>query len=174
MLDNLNTLKIFFESPLKEFNVRGIARILEIAPATASKQLKKFAKKQVLIEKKERGFNLYKANLEGVFYHDLKVFYNLTKIRKSGIIESLNKFYFKPIIILFGSFAKATDIAESDIDLAIISENKKDFPELKEFENKLKREIQLFVVKDLKEIKNKYLLNNILNGIVIQGEVKWI
>ena len=35
MFKELNILKVFFESPNKEFNVREIARIVKIAPAQA-------------------------------------------------------------------------------------------------------------------------------------------
>jgi predicted nucleotidyltransferase len=173
MLKELNMLKPFFESPNSEFNVRQIARILKIAPATASKELKALTSSKVLLENKERGFNLYRARLEDDSYKDLKVFYNIKKMKGSGVIEEINKFYLKPTIILYGSFSKGTYVEQSDIDLVVVSENEKQFTKLKEFEKKLGREIQLFVVKDLKDLKNKFLIANVLNGIVLQGEIRW-
>jgi len=73
MFKELNNLKVFFESPAREFNVRETARILKIAPATASKRLKEFAKKGILKERKERFLNLYKPNFESELYLDLKL-----------------------------------------------------------------------------------------------------
>ena len=40
MFKELNTMKIFLEEPNREFNIREASRILKIAPATASKELK--------------------------------------------------------------------------------------------------------------------------------------
>ncbi len=53
-LEEFNILKIFFEDPNTEFNTREIARIVKISPATASKKLKTFAKKEIIKERKER------------------------------------------------------------------------------------------------------------------------
>ncbi len=174
MFKELNTLKVFFEEPTREFNVREVARILKISPATASKELKEMTKKGLLNERHERVLKLYKANLEGDFYKDLKVFYNIRKIKESGLIDAMNKFYLKPAIVLFGSYANGSDIETSDIDLLIMSENTKDLPELKTFEKKLKTKVHLFICKELKDLKNEQLVNNILNGIMIQGKIKWI
>lgn len=173
MFKELNILRIFFENPTKEFNVREIARILKIAPATSSKELKGLAKEGLLKERKERLLNLYKADLEQDNYKDLKVYYNLRKIKESGLIESLNKFYLKPTILLFGSAARGEDTETSDFDLLVISEKTKEFPETEKFEKKINRKLQFFVARDIKEIKNKHLINNILNGIQLQGGVKW-
>lgn len=174
MFKELNILKIFFESPSKEFNVREIARIVKIAPATASKQLKNFYLQEILKEKKERNLNLYKANFDSDYYIDLKRFYNIRKIKDSGLIKELNEFYLKPTIILFGSAFYGLDTENSDIDLVIISEKKKEFNNIKKFEKKLNRRIQIFAVKDIKELKNEHLINNVLNGMIIQGAIKWI
>ena len=174
MFKELNNLKIFFEFPIREFNVREVARILKITPATASTQLKSFAKKGFLKQRKERNFIFYKANLENRVYIDSKIFYNIIKIRKSGLIEDLNKFYIKPTIILFGSYAQGLDIENSDIDLLIISEKKSSFNQVNKYKKKLNRDIQLFVVKKIQNLKNEHLINNVLNGITLQGELKWI
>ena len=174
MFKELNILKIFLESPTKEFNVREAARTLKITPATASSKLKFFSKDGLLKGRKERNLLLYRADLDRDKFRDLKLFYNIRKLKESGFVEELNKFYLKPAIILFGSAAYGLDTEESDMDLAIISENKKDFPSLKQFEKKLNRRLQLFVVSNIKDLKNKHLINNVLNGRVIQGEVKWI
>ena len=173
MFKELNTLKIFLENPTKEFSVREVARILKISPATASNRLREFAKRSVLIERKERMLKLYKANVESDLYKDIKIFYNIRKLKESGLIDELNKFYLKPTIVLFGSYSKGLDTETSDIDILVISEKRK-LINLTKFEKKLKRKIQLFVVEDVKELKNEHLINSVLNGITLQGMVKWI
>ncbi|MEK6907535.1 MAG: winged helix-turn-helix domain-containing protein, partial [Nanoarchaeota archaeon] len=99
MFKEFKTLKIFFEEPSREFNVREIARILKKSPTTISKNLKNFSEIGILKERKERIFNLYKANLENDYYRDIKVFYAIRKIKDSGFLEEINKFYLKPAVI---------------------------------------------------------------------------
>ena len=170
---NIDTLKIFFEEPSREFNVREISRILKISPATASKELKELARRNFLKERKERIFILYKANLESDDYKDLKLYYNVRKLRESGLIDALNRFYLKPAIILFGSAVHGLDTETSDFDLLVISEKTKEFPDTKKFEEKINRRLQLLVVRDLKDLKNQYLISNVLNGMTMQGNIRW-
>ncbi len=174
MLKELNILKSFFEEPIREFNVREMARIIRISPATASKDLKSLMKSGILKGRKERTATLYRANLESDLYRDLKVFYNVRKIRESGLLEALDSFYLKPAVVLFGSAAFGMDTETSDFDLVVVSENTKEFRDLKNFEQRIKREIQLFVVNEIKDLRNGHLINNVLNGVVIQGRIKWI
>jgi len=173
MFKEINILRLFFEESTREFNVREIARILKISPAAASYKLKALANKSLLRERKERMLILYKANLESELYQDSKVFYNVRKIKESGLIKELNKFYLKPTIILFGSITFGLDTETSDIDLLIISEKKKEFTQRSKFEKKLNRPIQILIVKEVKELKNKHLISNIINGIVLQGKIRW-
>jgi len=170
---NTDILKISFEEPSKEFNVREVARILKISPATASKELKSLAKMNFLKERKERIFILYRANLESDDYRDLKTYYNVRKLKESGFVDALNNFYLKPTIVLFGSASNGIDTETSDFDLVIISE-KTDMIDVKKFEEKINRKIQLLVVRDIKDLKNEHLINNVLNGLVIQGKIRWI
>lgn len=174
MFKEMNVLELFFKDPLREFHVREVAQLLKITPATASKKLKQFKEAGVLQYRKEIILDFYKANLENEHYRDLKKYHAVRKLKESGFVEAINRFYLKPAIILFGSAAHGLDTSESDVDLVIISEKKKEFTELEKFEKKINRNIQLFVHHNIKNVKNKHLLNNILNGVVIQGEIKWI
>ena len=140
MFNEFNTLKLFFEEPNREFNVREVARILKISPPTVSTRLKGFAKEGVLKFRKERMLDLYKANLDDENYIDLKVFYLVYRLKVSGLIDYLNEAYLKPVIVLFGSGADGLDTEMSDVDLLIVSEKTK-VVDCKKFEKKLKRKI---------------------------------
>ncbi len=174
MFKELNIMRLFFEEPTREFNVREVARLLNTSPATASKELKLLSKKNLLMQRKEKLWNFYRSDLDSDFYRDLKIFYNLRKIKDSGLIDSLNKFYLKQTIVLFGSSASGLDTETSDFDLLIISEKTNEFPEIKKFEKKMNRKLQFFVVGDIRSMKNEHLINNIINGITLQGKIKWI
>ena len=173
MFKEINILRLFFEEPTREFNVREVARLAKTAPATASSRLKEFAKQSILKHRKERMLDLHRADLESASYRDLKLYYTIRKLRESGLIESLNEFYLKPTIILFGSCSKGIDTETSDMDMVIISEKTKEFPSREEYGKKLRKELQLFAVKSLKGLKNEHLISNVLNGIVLEGELVW-
>ena len=86
-----------------------------------------------------------------------------------SLFEEIEKEFVSPVIILFGSFAKTEVSKNSDIDIAVFSVSKKKI-NLKKYEKKYGREIQLFVFKDRKKLeKNEDLLNNILNGFIVSG-----
>jgi len=174
MFNNLNTLRIFFDEPTREFSVRETSRILKISPATASMHLKEISNNGILSARKERMLMLYKSNLENDLYKDIKLFYNMRRIKESGLVDKLNKFYLKPTIIFFGSGASGMDTETSDFDIVIISEKTSKISNLEAIEKKLKRKVQIFAVKNIKELKNNHLINNILNGITLQGGIKWI
>lgn len=174
MFKKLNTLRPFLEAPNTEYNVREIGRILEINPATISKRLKELKDEGYIQYRKERMLDLYKADLDSDKYRDLKVYYTIRQLKDTGLIKAINRFYLKPTIILFGSSSKGMDTENSDVDILIITENKKQLPETKIFEQRLKRKIQLFIHKNINEIKNEHLINNILNGITLQGNIRWI
>ncbi len=174
MFKYLNILKLFFEEPDREFGVREAARLLKISPATTSKELKKLANEGLLKGRKERIFCFYRADQENDYYKDLKLFYNTRKIRDSGLIDALNRFYLKPTIVFFGSGAAGLDTKTSDFDLLVLSEKTKSFEDVEAFEKRLNRRIHMIVAGEVGDIKNEHLVNNILNGIVLQGRIKWI
>jgi len=69
----------------------------------------------------------------------------------TGLVSRLIDFYNVPeCICLFGSYAKGEDIGESDIDLAIVTSNKK-LSDLGSYEETLKRKISIHLVKDVKK-----------------------
>jgi DNA-binding transcriptional ArsR family regulator len=172
MFKELNILGPFFRDPEREYHIREIASILEISPATASKKLKVLYESGVLKHRKLKMLDLFKANQDSEQYRDIKLFSNISALRESGLIEALNQHFLKPTIILFGSAAFGLDTKKSDFDICLISEVISEF-DASLFEKKLGKGIQLFVNKNLKDIKNKQLVNSILSGITIQGEIQW-
>jgi len=173
MFKELNILRFFFELPNKDFNVREIARLAKITPATSSRQLKILHNKGLLTYRKERILDFYRVNTASDEYRDLKSYYNIRKLKESGLINALNKHYIKPAIILYGSASKGLDTEQSDFDMVVVSEKTTITPGLKGYERKLNRRIHIFAVRDIKDLKNPHLINNVLNGIIIQGEIKW-
>ena len=166
-------LDCFMINPEKEYHIRELARLTKKSPTTISKYLKMQEKTGILKSHRKFGHLLFKANTESSSFRDLKRFYNIKKLRDSGLIDFLVRHFNNPeAIVLFGSYCKGEDIPESDIDMLIITQLKKEVS-LERFEKILNRRIHLLLhsnndIKTMK-VKNKELLNNMLNGVVLYG-----
>ena len=170
----LTILKPFFEDPNRKFSIRELSRILKINHTTIRQYLSKLSKDGFLSSKKERVYSFYQLILSKKALN-LKLYYNLEKIRESGIIEDLQKNYDLPVIVLFGSYASAMDDKTSDIDICLISNIKKEF-DAERYKNGLNRSISLhnFTKESWEKAKksNSNLINNICNGITLSGELE--
>ncbi len=174
METKINILKPFFENPNKEFQIRELSRLLNINHTTIRQYLLKLVKEGLIEIKKRKPYDYFKANINKKFLN-LKLFFNLEKLRESNIIEQIERDYDYPTIILFGSYASATDDSKSDIDLFVLTEVKKD-KNYSKFEGKLNRKITLHLFSKDKfnstRNKNPELLNNIVNGITLSGKLE--
>lgn len=166
----MNIMRVFFEYPEEEFGVRKTARILGIAPASASKELKKLAAFGLLREKKEHNMNLYSAALENEIYRDMKIFYTIWKIRSSGVTKYIQRELGKCAIVLVGMGAMGLDNQESGINLIIFSE-KNEKLDFERFSKKINRELKAKVVGSMSEL-NEEEKEELLNGVVIEGILK--
>jgi len=167
MLELINKLIPFFEDCYRRIGVREYSKIAGVSPPTASKILNEYYKENLLKMEKDRCYLFFYANKES------KIFIELSKIywfyRLGNLFDFLNKSFISPTIILFGSLSKGEAKQDSDIDIAIIAHKKE--INIKKFEVKLKRKIELFLFESVKDIKEE-IRNNIINGYVLVGKIK--
>ncbi|MFH0906221.1 MAG: nucleotidyltransferase domain-containing protein [archaeon] len=168
MLNIINNLKPFFEDCYRRINVREYSRLMKISPPTASKILSELNKEGLLLREKDRNYIFYYANKNDQIFLDLSRIY--WKIKLNELVNFFDKNLTDFSVILFGSLSRAETKKDSDIDLCIIGHKKE--INLKNFENKLKRKIQLFFFSSLENIKSKELTNNIINGCLLKGRLK--
>ena len=171
----ISILRVFFEKPNSLFHIREIAKLTKINHTTVRKYLKQFEKDGYLTIKPTAPYTTYKANTTSKKYLNLKLYYNLEKIRESGLIENLEKHYNYPTIVLFGSYAKATDDEKSDLDICIISQTRSQI-NFKSYEAIIKRPISPHLFNKIQwaiaKQKNPNLINSICNGIVLSGQLE--
>ncbi len=170
-------LEVLFEEPDRDFHIRLLARRTGLHPNTVIKVTAMLAQEGLITKEKskETNFHIIRANTSNRMFRLAKLFFNINKIYTSGIIDALNDTFAYPTIILFGSYAKAENTKESDIDLFIITAEKKHF-NTDAFLEKLDAEIQLFVhtKSEFGKVKkqNKELINNVMNGIILEGYIE--
>ena len=167
---NNKILQFFFRNPTKTFHLREIARQTKLSAAGALKSLRRLEKSSLVIRQKTKATDNFKAQLENKEFRNLKYVYNIYSIKNSGLMDYLNEKYgFPEAVILFGSYSKGEDLETSDIDIAIITKKERSF-DLSKYEKMLERKIAIHEISI--EKASKEFLNNLINGIVMEGYLK--
>ena len=170
----LTILKPFFEAPNRKYSIRQLSRTLKINHTTVRQHLNALVREGFLSLKKEGVYSFYSILMSKKTLN-LKLYYNLEKVRKSALVEDLEKAYDLPVIVLFGSYATATDDEDSDIDICIVSNIKKEF-KTEGYDKVLNRRVSLLRFSkdswDSAKKSNQNLVNSICNGIVLSGELE--
>lgn len=165
-------LSVFFDNPSKKFNLKEISILLNLAHTSVKNELNFLIKQTLLFtdfeSRGKRKFPYYFANSSNENFIKFKQLYNLSLLYNSGIIEYLKNKTMPNSILLFGSFFRGEDSENSDIDLFIESEIIN--LDLRKFEKKLKRKINLTFNPNINNLK-KTFLNNLINGIVLYGSI---
>ena len=164
--NKLRVLHLFFEKPTHGFSLREIERVGKLGLPSVRRYMDELYHSDFVVRKKVHHMTLWYAHRENQRFKRYLRFYNIEKLYESGLIDYINKELSYPTIILFGSCAKGENIETSDIDIYVQSPEKK--LDVSFYEKKLGT-IQVFVHRTLRDIKNKNLVNNIINGIALEG-----
>ncbi|MFH0875135.1 MAG: nucleotidyltransferase domain-containing protein [archaeon] len=157
---------VFLENPTKKHHIREIGRKINLATTSVKKHVDSLIKEELILEKHDDIFKYYIGNFDNNNFRFYKKINNLLNLKKSGLIEYIEKTCSPDTIIMFGSYSKGEDIETSDIDLYVQSE--KYDVELNKFEKKLNKQIQLFFYSSINDVAVN-LRNNIINGTKVSG-----
>ena len=174
-IDNRSAvMALFLDNPKRSYHVRGVARALVISPRTAKKYLSVLARDGMLIREKSGIYENYRADRQSQEFRDLKVFHTIRKLRACGVIGFLESKFNYPAIMLYGSAARGEDDEGSDIDIFVVTKTKTDEIDTGAFAKKLGHNLHVIIMgeSDLRSGKNKELVNNALNGMVVSGFVE--
>ena len=156
----------FLQNPTIKLRVRQIERTVKVPLPSAIRYAKELEKEEILKSDKITDVTFYSAYRVSQKYLLEKKLYNIKNLYDTGLMQKLKEDYDNCSIILFGSYSKGEDTEKSDIDIYLEYPSQKE-ANLNEFEKKLGRKIELFIHKNIREIKNIELANNIINGIVL-------
>lgn len=160
-------LNFFLDHPGKDFIEREIKKVTKLSKSGINYALKELVGVQAVYRNKKGKINLYSLDYKHPLVKQLKVLKTITYLQP--LIRKLKTVSSK--IILFGSASRGEDIPESDIDLFIFSNNKKEDIECEMNKLKLKRKVQLVVRTELghTELKNRdpIFYEQVQRGIVV-------
>ncbi|MCR4327267.1 MAG: nucleotidyltransferase domain-containing protein [Nanoarchaeota archaeon] len=170
--------EIFIRLDKSEMHQRELERILGINQTNIRRALLKMESEN-LVDKKEVGKSkiyFVKDSLEARIYTQIVENYKLIKaIEKPKIRKVLEEIYKKillnkinsdSVIVLFGSYAKNRETKNSDIDIYLNSNSRKEKDEIEEIDGKINVVAGSFDKNNLlyAEIKKDHVILNNLNG----------
>lgn len=164
----LRIKEYFFVNPLAKLRLREMERTLKLPLPSLERYTKELIEEGILKIMKIGNVKFYTADRSNENYIIEKRLFNIKQLYNSGLIKHIKEILNNPTIVVFGSYSKGEDTEESDIDIYIKSISKRKV-DLRKFEKRLNRKIQLFTFKNLNQIENLHLKNNILNGIILNG-----
>lgn len=161
----MKVLEIFFKEPTSIHFIKEISKKIKLAPPSVRLHMADLIKEKFIVRKESKPFDGYVANRENESFIYSKRFYNFLSLEplKNYIMENL----YPKSLVLFGSYCLGEDVEESDIDILIVSNSKKDI-DLLSFEKTLSRKINFIFVKNIKDLDEK-IQAKIKNGIVLGG-----
>lgn len=165
-INEQKVMDFFLTSPSALVSARQLARKLRITHPTVLAALQKINRSGIVKREVHGTALLWEGNTEGAKYMLFKKISNLNKIYFSNLLEEIASKTSPNAIVLFGSYSRGEDTEESDIDIFVQSREKS--IELKSYEKKLKRKINITFGPALQNLSKEFL-NNLINGIVVYG-----
>jgi predicted nucleotidyltransferase len=112
----------FFSHSGESYSVRQLASILGDDPSNLSKEMSKLEDLGILISSRERNLKRFQVNQECAFGPELKGLMQKTIGIMGRLRSALQAAKGIDFAFVYGSFAKGTENAESDIDLLIVGD----------------------------------------------------
>ncbi len=169
----IKVMQVLLADPGKVYSLRELATASTTSKGATASALE-FMKSLSMVRQDNVGLaHQYRADLESPFVRQWKVLFNLEELSNAGILEEIReKMPEATSVVLYGSLAKGTNDANSDLDLLVIDDAKK--RAIPRIGKNLAREPNLMVL-DLNEWKalakkNKVFYENVvLDSIALAG-----
>ena len=143
-----------------------IAKNIPISAGSANQTLKSLFKKEMVTLQKKGKMNFYTLNIDNPLVRQYKITQTIAEL--NGLISDLKSLTKR--IILFGSCAEGIDTQDSDIDLAVISQEKEKARQIVR-KKEASKNIQALIYNSgefqLIEDKDKPLYERIQKGIIL-------
>ena len=113
--------RLLFGCTSPELHNREIVRRAGLSESAVRQELGKLTRLDLIVRRKDGNRIYYKANKSHPLYQDIKQMV----LKTNGLVDILNSVLPKPeihVAFVFGSLAKGTETATSDIDIMIIGE----------------------------------------------------
>jgi len=163
-------LELFFNYSTKPWHFEKIVKKTKMSRSNVTKWLKRFVKEGLVKRVKEKGkMPYFVCDIDNPAFFNRKTLFGLEKLYVSNLLNHLVSLKKARTVVVFGSIARGEWDPKSDVDIFIYGSDE-DF-EIHKYESLLKREMQVFVAKNKKDLNSmgSSLLKNIATGFFVKG-----
>lgn len=165
-------LALFFCNPEKSFLLSEVIDKAQAGSGSVQREVQRLKASQLITLYKQGREKRYQANPDAPIFMELCNLFAKTQGSKQQLIQALQPLDKQiKLALIYGSFAKGTDHANSDIDLLLVSDNltlEEVFSTLEPVEKKLERTVNptLYTTPEFKARREKQhpFLTKLLNG----------
>lgn len=163
----IKLLRFLLDNPMKDFYEREISNKSGVSIGATNKMLKTFAELSIIKREKRGKMYFYRVSMESPIARQFKILFNVLEI--NDFLERIRPLTMK--IILFGSCAEGTDTEESDMDIFILTKDKKAVLAAMRQATRPERRISPIIIETLQlpafKKENAPLYEKIKSGIVL-------
>lgn len=155
--NSLLILRFLFANPDKQYYMQELARLLGKKAGVLQKAINYLVSERIILDERRGNLRFFSINQKHPLYEELRKIIFKTIGVEGTLREMLSKIKDINFAFLYGSFAKDTSDAISDIDLCIIGKVKmRDInPTITKTEKAFQREIN-YIIYSVKEFRDKY------------------
>ena len=166
-----SVLEPFFNSA-KYWHFDELLEKIKISRPQLSFWLKKFVGEGIILRVKPKGKRpYYQYNFDSPSFKNKKRLFGLNTLNRAGLLDHLSELKGAEVVILFGSFSRSDWYEHSDIDIFVYGSDEN--LEQGKYELKLRRDIQVHLAKNKKDLKKmSTLLPYIIAGDFIKGSIQ--
>lgn len=165
-LDKLDwkVLKQISEDPYRKFYLRKISKELKISPSSTKKAVDILEKNKLIKTERFGNLRIISGNTDEILFKQFKQINNLEMLK-----PLVDKLLPAITIGLYGSYAKGENTPESDIDMILITNKKKEVPN--EYKGRT-LQIKRFTPAewDRQKKENPAYVREVTKGITLYGE----
>jgi predicted nucleotidyltransferase len=148
--------QLYFSKPESSFYLRELERILRIPVSIIRKELMRLEEEGVFVSEKKGNLVFYRLNTAYPLFDELKSIVRKTIGIEGVLKEAISKIKGIKAAFIYGSVAKNTERADSDVDLFLLGEIDEDqlIRQLNQIEKTIKRDVN-YTIFSLDEYKKK-------------------
>jgi predicted nucleotidyltransferase len=138
-------LAVLISQPDQEYYLSELGNVLQKHPGTFQKGINSLEKRGIIISRRKGNQRFFRINTNNPLFEEIKGIVQKTEGAEGLLRELINRIKYISIAIIYGTYAKNSLRADSDIDLLVVADNPKAedilLDKLEYIEKKLQREI---------------------------------
>ena len=169
-------LEFFLKNPYSIIHIKGLARELKVSPRTVEIYFREYEKSDLLIEERVANICQFFLNNDNPISQELKKIWFLLVLQETNFIDDfINKNPYISTLALYGGYSSGEFSEDSDIDLLIITQQRKlDLKSIQIIEKTFNKHVEVVALtigkwREMVKKEDKFSLSVLKNNVVLFG-----